>query len=159
TRGRATPLEEYRSRFPLLFRSAERLRALTFEEFRLRRQAGQAAEPEDYRRRFGIDPAGWPALPERPPSTAPGRSGVVAPRRLLEGSRRSAGRLNGLPEVGDEFFGFQLIGELGRGSFGRVFLARQGELADRPVALKVAANLAGESRKLAQLQHTNIVPV
>src|SRR5262245_3859760 len=64
-----------------------------------------------------------------------------------------------MPEVGEELFGFRLLAELGRGSFGRVFLARQGELADRPVALKVAANVLGESRKLAQLQHTNVVPV
>ena len=64
-----------------------------------------------------------------------------------------------LPEVGTEFLGFQLIGELGRGSFGRVYLARQGELADRPVALKVSRDALGESHTLAQLQHTNIVPV
>src|SRR4051794_10890539 len=40
-----------------------------------------------------------------------------------------------MPEVGDTFLGFRLEAELGRGAFGRVFLARQGELADRPVAL------------------------
>ncbi len=64
-----------------------------------------------------------------------------------------------LPESGEEVFGFRLESELGRGAFGRVFLARQAALADRPVALKVAADIAGESRVLAQLQHTNVVPV
>ncbi|MGL4552485.1 MAG: protein kinase domain-containing protein, partial [Gemmataceae bacterium] len=64
-----------------------------------------------------------------------------------------------LPEVGTEFLGFHLIEELGQGAFGKVFLARQGELANRPVALKVATNLIGESRTLAQLQHTNVVPI
>src|SRR4051794_30602537 len=34
-----------------------------------------------------------------------------------------------MPEVGGEFLGFRLIGELGRGAFGRVYLARQGDLA------------------------------
>src|SRR5436305_2044547 len=64
-----------------------------------------------------------------------------------------------VPAVGEEFLGFRLEAELGRGAFGRVFLARQGELADRPVALKVSADLTGESQTLAQLQHTNIVPI
>ena len=64
-----------------------------------------------------------------------------------------------MPEVGDVFVGFRLIGELGRGAFGRVFLAQQGELANRPVALKVSTDFEGESQTLAQLQHTNIVPI
>ena len=61
--------------------------------------------------------------------------------------------------MGDEFLGFRLIGELGRGGFGRVYLALQGDLADRPVALKVSPELSGESQMLARLQHTNIVPI
>lgn len=64
-----------------------------------------------------------------------------------------------LPEVGSEFLGFRLVRELGRGAFGRVFLATQDELAGRTVALKVSVDVSGESRSLAQLQHTNIVPV
>src|SRR2546428_1620333 len=61
--------------------------------------------------------------------------------------------------AGDSFLGFKLVGELGRGAFARVFLARQGDLADRPVVLKVSASFRDESQTLAQLQHTNIVPV
>src|SRR5262245_15738420 len=64
-----------------------------------------------------------------------------------------------LPEVGEEFLGFQLIGELGRGGFGRVYLAKQGRLAERLVALKVSSGMFQESQTLAQLQHTNIVPI
>lgn len=63
------------------------------------------------------------------------------------------------PEVGGEFLGFQLVRELGRGAYGRVYLATQGELAGRLVALKVSVEATGESVSLAQLQHTNIVPV
>jgi serine/threonine protein kinase/Tfp pilus assembly protein PilF len=63
------------------------------------------------------------------------------------------------PEVGEQVAGFRLVTVLGRGAFGRVYLACQGDLADRFVALKVSANLAGESRTLARLQHTNIVPI
>ena len=73
--------------------------------------------------------------------------------------RRLTDDLPLLPEVGDAFAGFRLIGELGRGAFGRVYLARQGDLADRPVALKVSTGCFAESQKLARLQHTHIVPV
>jgi serine/threonine protein kinase/regulator of sirC expression with transglutaminase-like and TPR domain len=64
-----------------------------------------------------------------------------------------------LPEVGGEFCGFKLVTELGRGAFGKVFLSHQGDLADRPVALKVSTEIRDESQRLARLQHTNIVPI
>jgi serine/threonine protein kinase len=80
------------------------------------------------------------------------RADPVAADRLAEGLVR-------MPEVGTEFVGFRLLAELGRGAFGRVFLAEQAALANRLVALKVAPDAGGESQKLAQLQHTHIVPV
>ncbi|MGL4464157.1 MAG: serine/threonine-protein kinase, partial [Planctomycetia bacterium] len=64
-----------------------------------------------------------------------------------------------LPKAGVSYAGFHLLRELGRGTFSRVFLARQGDLADRPVVLKVAAGSLCESQTLAVLQHTNIVPI
>ncbi len=67
--------------------------------------------------------------------------------------------LQSLPRPGETAFGFHIGREIGRGSFGRVYLATQPELAGRTVVLKVSADLVGESRMLAQLQHTNIVPV
>jgi serine/threonine protein kinase len=66
--------------------------------------------------------------------------------------------LESLPPVGAEFLGFYLLAELGRGAFSRVYLARQADLAHRPVALKVSP-VFGEPQLLAQLQHTNIVPI
>jgi serine/threonine protein kinase/tetratricopeptide (TPR) repeat protein len=74
-------------------------------------------------------------------------------------AERLAEAFAGLPRAGVDFLGFHLCGELGRGAFGRVFLARQGDLAGRLVALKVSADVAGESHALARLQHTNIVPI
>jgi serine/threonine protein kinase len=76
-----------------------------------------------------------------------------------QAARQLARALTGMPAAGSVFLGFHLIAELGRGAFGRVYLARQGELADRPVALKVSSDVLGESRSLAQLQHTNVVPI
>jgi serine/threonine protein kinase/tetratricopeptide (TPR) repeat protein len=64
-----------------------------------------------------------------------------------------------LPEVGTLFLGFRLVALLGEGAFGRVFLAEQVDMANRPVALKVASNIVFEAHALAQLQHTNIMPI
>jgi eukaryotic-like serine/threonine-protein kinase len=64
-----------------------------------------------------------------------------------------------VPQVGSEFLGFRLLAQLGSGAFGRVYLARQGRLADRLVVLKIAPHLFDESRTLAQLQHAHIVPI
>ncbi len=74
-------------------------------------------------------------------------------------AERLAEAMASLPRPGMDFLGFRLESELGRGAFGRVFLARQGELADRLVALKVSADVTGESHALARLQHTNVVPI
>ena len=63
------------------------------------------------------------------------------------------------PSPGDEVAGFRVAGELGRGAFGRVYLAKQSGLADRLVALKVSAKFPAESQTMARLQHASIVPV
>jgi eukaryotic-like serine/threonine-protein kinase len=62
------------------------------------------------------------------------------------------------PSAGDSLHGFELLRELGRGSFACVFLARQTAL-DRLVALKVSANRGQEARTLAGLEHDHIVRV
>lgn len=64
-----------------------------------------------------------------------------------------------LPKVGDELFGYRLQAQLGQGAFARVFLAEQSELAGRLVALKTSDLTGSEPQTLAQLQHTNIVPI
>lgn len=63
------------------------------------------------------------------------------------------------PQAGDNFLGFTLLRELGRGRAGCVFLARQPGLANREVALKITGQPSREAQKLAKLQHTNIVPI
>jgi serine/threonine protein kinase/tetratricopeptide (TPR) repeat protein len=102
--------------------------------------------------RFVISPPLTP--PQRVPapvgSAASGGSG-------FDGESVAAGPT--MPDVGDEFQGFRLVEELGRGTFGRVFLAHQAALAGRPVALKVTLRPSREPERLARLQHTNVVPV
>jgi serine/threonine protein kinase/Tfp pilus assembly protein PilF len=214
--GRPNRLDHYRNQFPELFGDQRRVQEIAFEEFRLRRQAGEDPSPLEYRRRYGADTLDWPssfldslegevevgdraAAPGDPePRGAAVAVGVseaaaayleyrdshaVDPARMesvftsrgvppgaaelfrdLDRSDSNLGErlargVTSFPPVGSAFLGFRLDNELGRGAFGRVYLARQQDLADRPVALKVSANLIGETDVLGQLRHTNIVPV
>ena len=63
------------------------------------------------------------------------------------------------PEPGSHFLGFDLICEIGRGAMGRVFLASERALGERPVVLKVALQDGHEADILGRLRHANIVPV
>jgi eukaryotic-like serine/threonine-protein kinase len=85
-------------------------------------------------------------------------AGLIVSRSMMTASMRP-GRFLSLPSVGDTLFGFRLRSQLGRGTFARVFLAEQADLAGRPVVLKISAIEGDEPRTLAQLQHTSIVPI
>src|SRR5262249_39680302 len=94
-----------------------------------------------------------------PREAAPRREGAVSDAddpTLIDRLQRAA---ESMPRPRDMFARFQLLRELGSGAFGRVFLAKQPDLAHRPVALKVSAPFLEEWETLAQLQHTNIVPI
>jgi serine/threonine protein kinase/tetratricopeptide (TPR) repeat protein len=153
--GRPRRLEEYEARFPELFRDRERVQEVAFEEYRLRRQLGDVPDAGEYERRWGVNAGHWPG------GEAPGGSGRDGRPPSWETDPSPGGAPAGTPypEPGDAFLDFQLLAELGRGAFGRVYLARQKGLFGRYVVLKVATNISLEARILVQLQHTNIVPV
>jgi serine/threonine protein kinase/tetratricopeptide (TPR) repeat protein len=184
--GRPRPLAEYFDAYPVLAADDECRAQITFEEYRLRQQAGESPGREDYAGRFAVDTSDWP--PPRQPAT--GRPGstintraeqgsaptVVAPPRggpvpvTAEAIRshgdsvpdladRLAQILTALQEPRVEVPGFRILRELGRGAFGRVYLARQEDLANRDVVLKLTGDPRGEPQTLARLQHTNIVPI
>jgi serine/threonine protein kinase/tetratricopeptide (TPR) repeat protein len=189
--GSPRRVEDYLATFPILRADSAGVGDIAFEEYRLRRQAGEEPSPDEYHRRFGIDTTGWPtdrpepvhgieraarvylarhgdgdATPLAHDASADGFPDSESVQVLADlhhadpkASYRLAQALTSLPSPTQEFLGFQLVRELGRGAFGRVYLARQGDLANRFVALKVGADLRGESHFLARLQHTNIVPV
>lgn len=119
--------------------------------------ADEVAEAARAYRQFRADPQSGSA-PFAGPGPAAGLFRDLHATRPAAAQRLAAG-VAGFPEPGSDFLGFRLVDELGRGAFARVYLARQGDLADRPVALKVSATLCEESQTLAQLQHTNIVPI
>src|SRR5205814_7487968 len=55
-RGEPRWLDDYLRRFPALLEASASVRTLAFEEFRLRRRAGEAPTADEYKKRFGIDP-------------------------------------------------------------------------------------------------------
>ena len=63
------------------------------------------------------------------------------------------------PRPGERPFHYEIVEEIGRGAFARVYLARQESLANRQVVLKVTAMPGDEPQKLARLRHPNVVPV
>src|SRR5262249_7162952 len=129
-RGKACPLSDYQRRYPVLFRDAEAANKVAFEEFRLRLQAGDRPSARDYEERFGVDTSGWPMEEAASPVYAPepARSAEELARELRDadpprGQRLQEALIN-FPAPGQTVCGFRLVSELGRGSFGRVFLAQ-----------------------------------
>src|SRR5262249_53560531 len=113
---------------------------LIYEEVCLRQEAGMAVDAAEVVSRFPQ----WRAELEI----------LLDCQRLIQPQRPTAT----FPEVGEVLGGFRLLAELGRGASGRIFLASQPSLADRPVVLKVTASGQEEHLSLARLQHMNIVP-
>ena len=138
----------YRARYPHL--DDDTLVALIFEEFCLREDDQEDPDPNEYVARY-------PDLAERLRRVFDIHRLVgTGQTTVLSAAAAPAVRF---PEAGQTIAGFQLIEELGRGAFARVFLAAERQLADRPVALKVARAGSREPQMLARLQHTHIVPV
>src|SRR5262249_55531034 len=72
--GRPRSLAHYQQEFPVLFADRASLQAITFEDYRLRREAGEDPQPADYLLRYGVNPADGPVPPTarpQPRSEAP----------------------------------------------------------------------------------------
>ena len=146
--GEPVRVEEYFDRFPGL--DAETMVALCYEEFCRREEDGQPPFSAEYDERF--------------PDLADRLRRVFDIHELVGNASSTDLHIPGpdltpFPEARQTIAGFHLVEELGRGSFARVFLAQERQLADRPVALKVARTGSREPQTLARLQHTHIVPV
>ena len=139
--GRLTSVEQFFIDHPAACADPEVAVRLIYEEFCLRQEAGEEADPEDVLRRFPQ----WRSKLE-----------IVLDFHRLVTSRKDA---PAFPSVGESFGGFRLVAELGRGAEGRVFLATQPLLSDRPVVVKIIPCQGNEHLSLARLQHTSIVPL
>ena len=123
--------------------------SVLFEDYQHRLRHGDKPSVDEYKERF--------------PEQENALSQLISRQQLLAslggGTGPSNGPTLGLPDVGDQVFGFRLRLELGRGAFARVFLAGQDNLAGRPVVIKISGVDGDEPYTLAQLQHTNVVPI
>ncbi len=65
------------------------------------------------------------------------------------------------PQPGDIVAGYEIVDELGRGAFARVYLATEQALGGRQVAIKVSRHgtAKAEADMLGKLDHPNVVPV
>lgn len=119
---------------------------LLYEEFHVRRQAGEAPEDLKIMERF------------------PDQAGEL---RHLLGTAQSQQETTLIHrtakkklqfQAGERIDDFDLLKNLGEGAFGMVFLAWQRSM-QRQVALKVTADRGSEPQTLAQLDHENIIRV
>jgi serine/threonine protein kinase/predicted Zn-dependent protease len=151
----------YLERFPDM--GEDSLVALIYEEFCLREEEGEGADPVEFLERYEAlaEPLRRVLDIHRLIGSATASNSSLFPSSSVSVSPLSAGAAirARFPEVGQTIAGFSLVEELGRGAFGRVFLARERQLADRSVALKVTRKGSREPQALARLQHTHIVPV
>ncbi len=156
--GEPKQVEDYQRQFPHLLATRRAIGQLSFEEYRLRLQDGDAVTRAEYSRRFDVDTDHWPQE-----SHKAGETDAILGKASTMGATSEMDRLtaaaHGVPQVGERCFGFELVEPLGEGKFSRVYLARQADLANRLVVVKITTDLWAESERLARLQHTNIVPI
>jgi serine/threonine protein kinase/tetratricopeptide (TPR) repeat protein len=136
--GREVRAEDFLRRSPEFLADPALSVRLIFEEICLREEAGQVGASAEVLARF-------PEL----------KSELAV---LLE-CHRLVGLAPRFPEVGEQLGEFSLLAELGRGACGRVFLATQPALADRPIVLKLTSAEGEEHLSLARLRHPHIVPL
>jgi hypothetical protein len=134
-------------------------------QFRGRR--GESPTAEEYERRFPDDREAIRAVfsASGPRSTSEETAEYLETRRVAV----APSTVTGTAELPEAIGRYPVVKLLGRGGFGRVYLARDNDL-DRSVAIKVPnpERVAGpqdieaylvEARVLARLDHPNIVPV
>ena len=149
--GVPVSLAEYQRRFPRILSDRDHRADLAFEEYRMRRIAGEQVDPSEYAAAYEINTDGWPQVHD---STVRIRS--ESEPTVYDGASSTQ---RTLPDAGDHFAGFDLLCELGTGAFSRAFVALQPGLANRTIALKITPTKNSEAQQLAKLQHTNIVPI
>ncbi len=119
---------------------------LAYEEYCQRTEAGESVDPDTYCRQF--------------PTYARSLRRLLAVHEFLDEHSDLIPPVDvDWPKPTETFQGFTLLAQLGRGSFARVFLAKEIALGNRLVAVKLSVDGAGEAKILGKLAHPNIVPV
>lgn len=154
--GARPDIEEFCSRFPNYHASLGRM--LAQQSVGNRPNELDAALPNA----FGEQTITTPVTPVR--GTDPGlfiRAGSTARPPKSPGSTPTPNRHpgpHGWPESGERVGDFDLLRQLGKGSFGRVFLALE-ETTSRHVVVKLTRQKCDEAKVLGRLGHRNVVSV
>jgi serine/threonine protein kinase len=144
-RGQRPAVAEYLDRFPVLIGAKDQVVSLVYEEFCLREECGERPTPEAFCDLY-----------------SPWRESLASQLRYHEMLSQVMGPAfvpPKFPEIGDRFASFKLLSMLGKGGAGRVYLALDGELGQRKVALKISSDQGGEPAIQGILDHPHIVPV
>ncbi len=147
--GHAKTVEQYLRQFPELLHRSDLIEQLAYEEYRLLREHGEPVVPADYARRLRVTTHHWPSDLATDSTPLVDDTDQPKPRDLPAE----------IWPCGDQFLDFELVELLGRGDLGEVYLARQPDLADRLVVLKITTERWCESDRLARLSHPNVVPI
>ncbi len=139
--GRRTLAETWLERYPQIAALPDRAVRLVYEEVCLREEQGDPVESSEIYRRF--------------PQWQNALQMLLDCHRLIEPERVDAT----MAQAGQQLGELQLLSELGHGAVGRVFLATQPSLSDRPLVVKLTPRSGNEHLSLARLQHTHIVPL
>src|SRR5262249_50809956 len=140
-RGQRLGVEEWLARHPTLRGQRDAVLRLVCEELCLRREASLAIDAHDFVQRF--------------PEWSGEIQALLECQRVLEPEDAGGDE----PALDGRLRDLRILTELGRGGQGRVFLATQPQLADRPVVVKITPCRGQEHLSLARLQHTHIVPL
>ncbi|HEY2760342.1 MAG TPA: protein kinase, partial [Pirellulales bacterium] len=140
-RGEKPSAERWLERHPELAADSEIAVRLIYEEVCLREDHGERVDSTELYRRF--------------PQWREAIAVVLDCHHLMPSIQQPAQ----FPATGETLGEFRLLHELGRGALGRVFLATQPTLSDRPIVVKLTAQTGQEHLSLARLQHTHIVPL
>lgn len=145
--GEEFSVQRYVGEFADVFSDPQRRAAIAFEEYRLRRRGGEDVSAQEVANQHQVVCVGWPVV-----GLGESASRVISKKKLSPPDVS-------YPSVGERFAGYELVERLGEGAYSRVFLARQPDLAERLVALKITPLQTNESDQLARLQHSAIIPV
>jgi len=147
TKGKEKRLPDYVAEYPELIeqKTGEPSCDLIYEEFHIRKGAGQPVSLAEYCMRYPKSAAALKRLM--------GTQGVSVTTQMFSPAKKVVGIA-----VGQTLDDFELRAELGKGAFASVYLAMQLSLT-RLVALKVSADKGNEPRTLSALDHPNIVRV
>jgi hypothetical protein len=111
--------------------------ALIYEEYCLSEEAGDTPETSAFLERYPSFSSSLRRVLDIHQLVGSGSTSALPLASTSVGPHDRPGRV-AFPEAGQVVAGFELVEELGRGSFARVFLARETHLADRLVALKLS---------------------